>query len=140
MVESNFFGKGNTTTYDRAIYHEVDFAPQDDFHNYTTVMSPDYIEWIIDGNVVRHLDYNDPKTIGGINFPQTPMKIYLGSWAAGDPKNAPGIVEWAQATTDFKKGPFTMFVSHVNIQDGATGASYTYTDTSGAWQSIKVEK
>jgi beta-glucanase (GH16 family) len=141
MVESNFFGKGNTTTYDRAIYHEVPWAPQDDYHNYTVHMTPTYIEWIFDGVLYRNLTVDDPKTIDGRNFPQTPMKIFLGSWAPGDTsKEGNGTVEWAQGATDFKQGPFTMYVAHVSVTDGTTGASYTYGDMSGDWQSIKVQQ
>jgi len=137
MVESNYFGKGNTTTYDRAIYHEVDFAPQDDYHNYTVTMAADQINWIVDGKVLRTLMYND--AVDGKNFPQTPMKVYLGSWAAGDAKaNPPGVVQWAQGATNFGKGPFKMYVKDVHIRDGMNASSYTYSDRSGSWQSIKA--
>lgn len=139
MVESNYFGKGNTTSFTRAIYHNLQFAPQDDYHNYTVHWSKDQIEWIIDGQNVRTLPYAQADG-GGEFYPQTPMKLSIGSWAAGDPANPKGVVEWAQGTTDFTQGPFDMFVKDVYVQDGSTGASYTYSDKTGSWQSIKVEK
>jgi Glycosyl hydrolases family 16 len=140
MVESNFFGKGNTTTYDRAIYHTLPFVPQDGYHNYTVVMDPNWIAWIADDLVLRNLSRDDPLTIGGTNFPQTPMKLHIGAWAPGDPTHNQYTIEWAQGETDYTKGPYTMYVGNVYIQDGHTGASYTYGDFSGDWQSIKVEK
>ena len=40
-VETNFFGKGNTTAYDRAIWYPVDNNQQ--FHNYTTVWTAERV-------------------------------------------------------------------------------------------------
>jgi beta-glucanase (GH16 family) len=136
MVESNYFGKGNTTSYDRAIYHNVGFAPQDDYHNYTVDWNKDRLQWIVDGVILRELRYE--QALGGQNYPQTPMKAYLGAWAPGDSKNPIGVQQWAQATTDYKQGPWSMSVKSVNIQDASTGALYEYSDNTGSWQSIKV--
>lgn len=147
-VETNFFGKGNTTLYDRSIYYPMaEFAadngngtsPQAGWHNYTTHWTKEKIEWWIDGKLARTLNYDDPLTLGGQNYPQTPCTIRLGIWAGGDPKEPPGIVQWAGGETDFKKAPFSMFVQQVYVQDFSTGAEYyTYGDASGSWQSIKV--
>jgi len=137
MVESNYFGKGDDSTFDRAVYHNVDFAPQDDFHNYTFDWSKERLQWIIDGKVIRELKYGDAQ--GGKFYPQTPMKIHLGSWAAGDPRNPKGTVEWAGGETDYKSSPYTMNIKNVYIQDASTGSAYTYTDHSGSYQSIKTE-
>jgi beta-glucanase (GH16 family) len=137
MVETNYFGKGNTSSYDRAIYTTLPFAPQDDFHNYTVNWNKDMIQWIVDGNVLRTLNYAQADGNGAF-FPQTPMKVSVGSWAAGDPTEPIGVRQWAQGTTDFTQGPFTMSVKQVYIQDGSTGSTYTYGDRSGSWQSIKI--
>lgn len=75
-VETNFFGKGNTTSYDRAIYYPV-ASPQEQWHNYTTHWTADQLQWWIDGNLVRTLDYAGAGTNGGSNYPQTPMNIRL---------------------------------------------------------------
>jgi beta-glucanase (GH16 family) len=138
MVQSNYFGKGNTTTYDRAIYHQLAFAPQDDFHNYTVNWSKDKMEWIIDGNVVRTLMYGDAN--GGKNYPQSPVQLYLGSWAAGDKRNNQNTIEWAQGETNYKDSPYNMYVKHVYMQDASTGSKYTYGDKSGSYESIQVER
>jgi beta-glucanase (GH16 family) len=137
VVESNYFGKGNTTAYDRAIYHPLAFAPQDDFHNYTIDWNKDRLNWIIDGKIVRTLNYGD--AVGGQNYPQTPMQVHLGSWAAGDPSEPKGIIEWAQGTTTYDNGPYNMYIKQVYVQDASSGSQYTYGDRTGSYQSIKVE-
>jgi Glycosyl hydrolases family 16 len=140
-VETNYFGKGNTTSYDRAIYYPLPDGsdPRQGYHNYTTVWTAAKIDWFIDGSKVRTLNFGDAN--GGNNFPQTPMTVRLGSWSGGDPKhNEQGTVEWAGGETDFSKAPFNMFVKRVYVQDGTTGASYSYSDHSGSYQSIKVTK
>lgn len=137
-VESNYFGKGDITTYDRAIYHPVS-NPQLGYHTYTIDWTSDYVKWSIDGAVVRTLTYSDAK--GGTRFPQTPMKVKVGNWVGGSSTAPAGTVQWAGGLTDFSKAPFTMYVKSVTITDGTPGAkSYTYGDLSGSWQSIKVEK
>lgn len=80
QVESNYFGKGNTTTYNRALYHAV-ATPQADFHTYTVDWSNESIIWSIDGTTVRTLLYSD--AVDGKNFPQTPMVIKMGNWDGG---------------------------------------------------------
>jgi beta-glucanase (GH16 family) len=135
-VETNYFGKGNTTTYDRATYVPVS-APQDTFHTYTIEWKSSAITWAIDGTVIRTLAYADAN--GGANFPQTPMQVKLGNWVGGSSTAPKGTVEWAGGLTDFKEAPFVMYVKSLTVQDYSTGgASYVYSDKSGSWQSIKT--
>jgi beta-glucanase (GH16 family) len=143
-VESNFFGKGNTTTYDRAIYHNV-ADPIGTWHTYTIDWTSAYVKWSIDGNLVRTLNYGDALALGGKNFPQTPMKIKMGNWVgcADEAANQPssptyGTCQWAGGPADFSKAPFTMYVKSVTIQDSSCGSEYSYGDTSGSYQSIKI--
>lgn len=142
-VESNFFGKGNTTSYDRAIYHPV-ADPIGTWHTYTIDWTSAAIQWYIDGNLVRTLNYGDALALGGKNYPQTPMKVKLGNWvgcasaaAASNPATE-GTCSWAGGPANFAQAPFTMLVKSVTIQDYGCGTSYTYTDNSGSYQSIKA--
>ena len=143
-VESNFFGKGNTTTYDRAIYHNV-ADPVGTWHTYTIDWTSDYVKWSIDGNLVRTLNYGDALALEGKNFPQTPMKVKMGNWvgcanATDDQPSSPiyGTCQWAGGAADWSSVPFTMYVKSVTIQDYSCGSEYTYSDNSGSYQSIKV--
>lgn len=93
-AETNYFGKGNTTDFTRAVYYPMATpGPMDAFHNYTVLWTKDVIEWYIDTVKVRTLHYKD--ALGGYNFPQTPMNVRLGIWAGGDPSNNNGTIEWA---------------------------------------------
>ncbi|CAL3963825.1 unnamed protein product [Diplocarpon coronariae] len=141
-VQTNFFGKGNTTTYDRGETHPV-AKPIETFTTYTIDWTKDAIKWYIGETLVRTMTYNDPKTLGGANYPQTPMRVKMGSWigcadaaAAADPKTK-GTCEWAGGPIDLQKGPFNMYVKSVTIQDYGCGGMYSYTDNSGSHQSIK---
>lgn len=142
-VESNFFGKGNTTAYDRATYVNVADAINA-WHTYTIDWTAEAVKWYIDGALVRTLSYGDPLAVYGQNFPQTPMKVKMGSWvgcasaaAASDPATA-GTCSWAGGPADFSAAPFTMYVKSVTIEDYGCGTSYTYGDNSGSYQSIKA--
>lgn len=138
-VMTNYFGKGNTTSYDRGKNYPVNFAPQDDYHNYTVDWTKDRIQWWVDGKLLRELPFAD--ALGGKNYPQTPMNIRIGVWAGGDKSaNDPGVVKWAGGETNFKEVPFTMIVQSVYAKDYTEGAEYSWDDmdASGDWQKVKV--
>jgi beta-glucanase (GH16 family) len=136
-VQTNYFGKGNTTSFDRAIWHPVS-NPQDEWHNYTVDWTKDKLEWFIDGQSIRVLNAEDAN--GGLNFPQTPCNFRLGIWAGGDPKNPNGTIEWAGGETNYDDVPYTMTVKSVRISDSSKGTQYVYGDKTGSWQSIKLLK
>ncbi|KAL9005195.1 MAG: hypothetical protein Q9188_002031 [Gyalolechia gomerana] len=135
-VQSNYFGKGNVTSYDRAVWHPIE-DPQDNFHNYTTRWTKEQIEWFVDGASIRVLKYDNAN--GGKNFPQTPMNVRLGIWAAGDKDNNNYTVEWAGGETDYNDGPFTMYVRSARVTDFSSGSEYSYGDMTGSWESIKIK-
>lgn len=132
-VETNYFGKGNTSTYDRETYVQMADS-QADFHNYTIVWTEESTIWMIDGESVRTLAYADAN--GGSNYPQTPMRVKLGIWAGGDPSNAEGTIQWAGGETDYDDGPFTAYIQSVSITNYNPASSYTYGDLTGSYESI----
>ena len=138
-VQTNYFGKGNTTVYDRAVWVPVD-EPQSKFHNYSINWSSSELQWLIDGNVVRSLPYGQADDHGK-QFPQTPLDVRMGIWAGGDESlgNTNWTVQWAGGPVDYSQAPFTMQVQQVQVNDGTQGISqYTYSDKTGNWQSIKT--
>ncbi|KAJ8110855.1 hypothetical protein ONZ43_g5768 [Nemania bipapillata] len=140
-VQTNYFGKGDDSTFDRGGFSDVS-SPQTTTHTYTIDWTKDYVHWIIDGNLVRELKYADAKS--GTRFPQTPCQLKLGTWVAGSSTSPKGTVEWAGGYADFSKGPFTAYYKKVTIQDYANGVSnakqYVWADGSdGSYQSINVE-
>ena len=140
-VQTNFFSKGCTDTYDRGGFAGVS-DPINNFHTYTIKWTSEQLDWIIDGAVVRTLKNTGVSGCSG--YPQSPMQIKLGTWVAGRTGAPQGTIDWAGGITDFADAPFDGYYQSLKIQDymggqGATEATeYVYTDRSGSWQSIKV--
>ncbi|KAL4789138.1 concanavalin A-like lectin/glucanase domain-containing protein [Aspergillus venezuelensis] len=135
-ITTNYFGKGNTTSYDRATTVSVS-NPNTEFHTYTIDWTSEKTEWFVDGESVRTLNYAD--AVDGTNYPQTPMRVRIGIWAGGDPDNGQGTIEWAGGETDYSAAPFTMYVSSVSITNYNPADSYTWTDTTGNYDSIEAK-
>ncbi|KAI1613088.1 extracellular cell wall glucanase Crf1/allergen Asp F9 [Exophiala viscosa] len=131
-AQSNYFGKGITTEYNRGGTHS---APDnhDEFHTYSVDWTADEILWSIDGTTVRAMTQAEADSG---QYPQTPMYVKIGIWAGGDPSNSAGTIEWAGGETDYSDGPFTMYLKSVTVKDYSTGSSYSYSGTSGTWESI----
>jgi beta-glucanase (GH16 family) len=88
QVQTNYFGKGNTETYDRSITYSVP-NNHDTFHTYAVDWTADHVIWQIDGVTVRTLT---PQTADTNQYPQTPMRIKVGAWAGGDSSNPQGTI------------------------------------------------
>lgn len=132
QVQSNYYGKGQTTTYDRAAVHAVSDS-QGDWHTYTIEWTEEQIVWQIDGTTVRVLTMSDANG----QYPQTPMQLKIGAWSGGDSSNPEGTIQWAGGVTNYADGPYTMMVQSVAVTDYSTGTQYTYGNESGDWQSIE---
>jgi hypothetical protein len=141
QVQSNYFSKGDDSTFDRGGYHPAP-NPAGQFNNYTIEWTPKHIQWFVNGNMVRELTSDQAK--GGKTFPQSPCQVRLGIWVAGLPNAPEGTAKWAGGYTDFTQAPFDGYYKKVIIQDyqgGQSGAkAYHYGDRSGTWQSVVVVK
>ncbi|KAH7392405.1 concanavalin A-like lectin/glucanase domain-containing protein [Phaeosphaeria sp. MPI-PUGE-AT-0046c] len=133
-VQMNYFGKGNTTTFDRMIEAPV-ATTQTETHTYALNWTAEAITWIIDEKPVRTLKYADAN--GGKTFPQTPCNVRLGNWPAGDSKDK-GTVEWAGGKVDYAQAPFTMTIESVKVINYSPGTEYKWTDKTGSFESIEV--
>lgn len=138
LVQTNYFSRGNTSTYDRGANFNVDDT-LDTFHTYSLDWTQERLIWSIDGTAVRTLE--NTGLTGAYAFPQTPMQIKLGTWCGGCSKDA-GTVEWAGGEPDFAQGPFDGYYQSIVIQDYSNGVadatSYEWTDSTGTYESIKV--
>ncbi|CAI8499548.1 unnamed protein product [Hanseniaspora opuntiae] len=116
QVQTNWFSKGETSTYDRGAYNSL--SDSDDLfstsHNYTIDWTKESIKWYIDDELVRTVGNNSSE-----GFPQSPMAVFIGVWAGGDPSNSEGTIEWAGGETDYSDAPFR---------------------TSGDWEDISTEQ
>lgn len=88
QVQSNYFGKGDTSTNNRGAFHS-DPGSQDSFHTYSVDWTSSQIVWAINGKTVRVLT---PESANKGMYPQTPMMIKVGAWAGGDSNNAQGTI------------------------------------------------
>ncbi|KAI5287614.1 hypothetical protein KEM54_005871 [Ascosphaera aggregata] len=133
-VETDYFGKGNDTLSDRELTVDIPNA-MDEFHNLTVDWTKERIEWWVDDKLTRTLRYEE--ALGGKNYPQTPARVSVGMWSAGDSKRE-GTVTWAGGKTDYSKGPFVMTVKSLYVEDYSKGKEYVYGDRSGDWESIEI--
>ena len=131
QVQSNYFSKGQTTTYNRGAFH-ANPNNQAGFHTYSIDWTANQIAWQIDGTTVRTLT---PDSAQG-QYPQTPMMLKIGAWSGGDSSNAPGTIAWAGGATNYAAGPFSMHIKSISATDYSTGTQYVYSGTSGTWDSI----
>lgn len=115
-IQTDYFGKGNTTAYNRATYVDVT-SPQTTSHTYSIEWTASSIVWSIDGGEVRTLAYGDADS--GSNFPQTPLAVKLGNWDGGASTEAEGTIEWAGGLTDFADAPFVMYIQSVTVSYNA---------------------
>jgi len=132
--QSNYFVQGNTSTYDRGGYHSINPSPLTNYHKYAINWTKDSLDWIVDGSVIRSLHITNSQ-----GYPQSPMRIYAGIWAGGDPSNEEGTILWAGGETDYSQAPFTMHIKSITAIDYSTGSEYSYSDQSGYWQSIDAK-
>lgn len=132
-AQMNYFGKGNTTVYDRMIMADVPSI--EEVHRYALNWTAESLTWLIDDAPVRTLNYADAN--GGHNFPQTPCNVRIGIWAGGDSKDK-GTQDWAGGKVDYSKAPFNQVVEKVKIINYSPGKEYEWTDKSGSSDSIKV--
>jgi beta-glucanase (GH16 family) len=131
-VATNYFGKGETTTYNRGQWNPA-AGNQDGFIKYTVDWTSERIVWMVAGTTIRTLTSAEAETG---QYPQTPMQIKFGAWSGGDSSNSAGTISWARGPTDYSEGPFSMKVRSMVITDYSTGKSYSYGDKSGNWTSI----
>ncbi|KAL1306630.1 hypothetical protein AAFC00_005308 [Neodothiora populina] len=131
QVQTNYFRKGDTSTSDRGGVHSTNSVAET-FKTYTVEWTSTEIVWQVNGVTQRVLTASN----AGDAYPQSPMMLKIGAWSGGDSSNAPGTIAWAGGSTDYTKGPFSMYVKSVAVTDYSTGTSYSYSDTSGDWKSI----
>ncbi|KAJ5238150.1 hypothetical protein N7489_008241 [Penicillium chrysogenum] len=117
---------------------EIDWGMhQEVFHNYTWIWSKEKLSWAIDGTVVRTVHYADAK--GDTRFPQTPMRVRIGTWATGDSVRSKGTVGWAGGETDYSNAPFTMYVKSIKIVNYIPAERYFHSGRSDSSDSIKTD-
>ena len=75
----------------------------DDWHTYEIDWTPEKVDWIVDGSVHRTLKKADTynETSKQYQFPQTPSRLQMSLWPAGQASNAQGTIDWAGGEIDW---------------------------------------
>lgn len=131
--QSNFFIKGNTTTWDRGGYHQIR-NPLQYFNKYTVEWTPTEIKWWCNDILVRTLENSN--TYG---IPRSPMAVKLSLWAGGDESNQPGTILWAGGKCDYKEMPYMMKVRNLRVSDYSSGTVYSYGYEEGQWKELESD-
>ncbi|GMM38338.1 hypothetical protein DASC09_056770 [Saccharomycopsis crataegensis] len=130
QVTTNYFGKGITGNYDRGTVQKVGAALDEAYHTYTIDWQKDKTVWSVDGQVIRTLSISEISNTGDYQYPNSPMRVFLGLWAAGDSSSA-GTVEWAGGATSLEGAPFIFNIKSLIVSDYSTGTAYAYGDKTG---------
>lgn len=88
QVQTNYFGKGDTSTHNRGAIIDVS-GTHDGFHTYSIEWTSSEMVWQVNGHTVRAVT---PESVQQGQYPQSPMNIRVGVWAGGDPSNAQGTI------------------------------------------------
>ncbi|KAJ5960082.1 Glycoside hydrolase family 16 CRH1 predicted [Penicillium vulpinum] len=74
-----------------------------DWHTYEIDWTPEKVDWVVDGTVHRTLKKSDTynATSKKYEFPQTPSRLQMSLWPAGQPSNAQGTIDWAGGVIDW---------------------------------------
>jgi len=143
-VRTGYFSKGNTSLNISKTVKQIPVdKPLSTMHLYSIVWTPNQLDWLVDGAVIRTLPYGNNGSGEGFGFPQAPMVLKVGTWVAGSEEASPGTRDFAGGLADFSKGPFNAYLKSITIYDDSKGVKnatwYRYMDRSGLFQNIAVE-
>ncbi|KAI8373850.1 concanavalin A-like lectin/glucanase domain-containing protein [Blakeslea trispora] len=99
-VQTNYFW-GKLIEYNvNGGIHKIDGADLDkDYHKYTIDWTPDKIDWIVDGRVIRTKKRSETCDHSGVcKFPSQPARVQIGIW---DGSGKPGTAEWSRGPIDW---------------------------------------
>ncbi|SCU87999.1 LAMI_0D08350g1_1 [Lachancea mirantina] len=94
-VQTNYYFEG-ILNYN----HSANISSTDTYANYHLFevdWHEDYVQWLVDGEVGRTLYKNETynATSKQYAFPQTPSRVQISLWPAGNATNAPGTIAWS---------------------------------------------
>lgn len=126
----------------------------DDWHTYEIDWTPDHVQWIIDGQVRRTLLKSDTFNAkdNKYHFPQTPARLQMSLWPAGQASNAKGTIDWAGGVIDWNSqdiqtlGYYYATIGQVDVQcysppagTSITGNNaYVYTSTTALQNDVAI--
>lgn len=130
QVQTNYFGKEVSGNYDRGETTDLGIQLTSLYHKFTIEWREDQISWFVDGKVIRTLKRTNVISDGQHDYPVSPMRVYIGMWAAGDSEN-PGVAQWAGEPTSTNGHPLMFNVKYFSAVNYSPAISYTYVDKTG---------
>ncbi|KAI9371653.1 concanavalin A-like lectin/glucanase domain-containing protein [Aspergillus egyptiacus] len=154
QVETNWYFQG-ILNYTNGADIKVDGGDTfEEWHHYEIDWSPEKLEWLVDGEVVRTLTKESTwnETANRYEYPQTPSRMQMSLWPAGQASNAQGTIEWAGGEIDWdhqdikEKGYYYATFGEVSVEcyDPPSDTkiigdvSYDFKDDAGVESSIEI--
>lgn len=150
-VQSNFYWQGALNYTNSANLTAA--TTNTETHVYTINWTPDMIQWEVDNVVLRTLYAKDTynASSGVYQFPQTPSRIMLSLWPAGNPGNGEGTIAWAGGLIGWDSpymvnGYYYAQIMDITVEcyDAASDANvtgtgaYTYNNYAGLNTSVAI--
>ncbi|KAJ5774297.1 Glycoside hydrolase family 16 CRH1 predicted [Penicillium paradoxum] len=102
-VQTNYYWQGVLDWHNSGNISVEGGDTYNDWHTYEIDWSPEKVDWIVDGAIQRTLKKADTynETSKQYQFPQTPSRLQMSLWPAGQPSNAQGTIDWAGGVIDW---------------------------------------
>ncbi|CAG8924939.1 unnamed protein product [Penicillium salamii] len=103
LVQTNYYWQGVLDWHNSGNISVKDEDTFNDWHTYEIDWTPEKVDWIVDGSVQRTLKKADTynETSKQYQFPQTPARLQMSLWPAGQASNAQGTIDWAGGEIDW---------------------------------------
>ncbi|KAJ5986281.1 glycosidase crf2 [Penicillium sp. IBT 35674x] len=153
-VQTNYYWQGVLDWHNSANASVSGEDTFDDWHTYEIDWQPDQLQWIIDGTVMRTVKKSDTynSTSKQYQYPQTPSRLQMSLWPAGQSSNAAGTIAWAGGEIDWDSedikdtGYYYATIGQVDVTcystpDGITTTgnnSYIYTSSNAMETDVEV--
>ncbi|KAJ5551535.1 Glycoside hydrolase family 16 CRH1 predicted [Penicillium sp. DV-2018c] len=153
-VQTNYYWQGLLDWHNGGNISVEGGDTYSDWHTYEIDWTPEKVDWIVDGKVERTLKKSDTynSTSKQYQFPQTPSRLQMSLWPAGQPSNAQGTIDWAGGVIDWNSADIKKYgydfatVGEVTVKcyDPPSDAkksgdnSYIYTSSKAMESDIKI--
>jgi len=153
-VQTNYYWQGVLDWHNSANASVSGEDTFDDWHTYEIDWQPEQLQWIIDGDVKRTLKKSDTynETSKQYQYPQTPSRLQMSLWPAGQSSNAAGTIAWAGGEIDWDsedikdKGYYYSTIGQVDVEcysapsdvTSTGNNSYVYTSTKAMESDVEI--
>jgi beta-glucanase (GH16 family) len=153
-VQTNYYWQGVLDWHNSGNASVTGEDTYDTWHTYEIDWQPEQTQWIVDGDVKRTLKKSDTwnETANRYQYPQTPARLQMSLWPAGQASNAQGTIDWAGGEIDWNsedikdQGYYAASIAEVDVvcydppseakKSGNT--SYIYTSDSAMEADIAI--